>query len=120
MDTSSDAMKSLSERIAERARDKEVISPRSNRAAVLALRSDIQQAINDGWSVLAIYQTLRDEGQVTFSYQAFRRYVNRLLLGKDEEKGRRTSKSLGPKTAPAADGVRGFSFNPLADKKDLL
>lgn len=112
-------MKSLSERIAERARDKEVISPRSNRAAVLALRSDIQQAINDGWSVLAIYQTLHDEGQVTFSYQAFRRYVNRLLLGKDEEKGFSASKS-GPKIAPAADGVRGFSFNPLADKKDLL
>ncbi|WP_421073256.1 TraK family protein [Paraburkholderia sp. A1RO-1] len=120
MDMSSDAMKSLSERIAERARNKEVVSPRSNRAAVLALRSDIQQAINDGWSVLAIYQTVHDEGHVTFSYQAFRRYVNRLLLGKDKDKGRRVSNSHGPKTAPPADGVRGFSFNPHADKKDLL
>lgn len=72
-------MKTLSERVAVRARGESLVVPRTNRAVVLSIRSDIQQALKDGWSVLAIYQTLHEEGAVTFSYQAFRRYVNQLL-----------------------------------------
>jgi hypothetical protein len=75
-------MKTLSERISARTGEKPTPSPKSNRAVVLALRADIHGALDDGWSVLAIYETLSDEGVVLFSYQSFRLYVNRLLLGK--------------------------------------
>lgn len=75
-------MKTLSERISARTSEKPTPSPKSNRAVVLALRADIQGALDDGWSVLAIYETLNEEGAVLFSYQSFRLYVNRLLLGK--------------------------------------
>lgn len=113
-------MKSLSERIAERARDKAVVTPHSNRAVVLALRSDIQQAVNDGWSVLAIYQTLHEEGQLTFSYQAFRRYVNQLLPDRCGTERRGKFSARGPAAKAAAAPASGFAFNPQADAKDLL
>lgn len=76
-------VKTLSERIAEGVHGR---APYSNRAIVLALREDIQEAFDDGWSVLAVYKTLYAEGTLTFSYQAFRRHVNRLLLGKSEDR----------------------------------
>lgn len=112
-------MDSLSDRIAKRARDKPRSAPRSNRAVVLALRNDIQCALNDGWSVLAIYQTLADEGRVTFSYQAFRRYVNQIHLGRAKETGYKpsTPRRVGTKTA---SGPGGFTFNAAPNKEDLL
>ncbi|MCW3657679.1 TraK family protein [Burkholderia cenocepacia] len=115
-----DAMKSLSERIAERARDKAVVTPHSNRAVVLALRSDIQQAVNDGWSVLAIYQTLHDEGRLTFSYQAFRRYVNQLLPDRCSTERRGKFSASRPAEKAAVAPTSSFTFNPLVDTKDLL
>lgn len=75
-------MATLSERIAKRVRTKSKYAPHNNLAAVLALRKDIQQALNDGWSIRAIHKTLHDEGKVRFSYQAFRRHVNRIHLVK--------------------------------------
>jgi hypothetical protein len=48
------------------------------RAAVLALRDEIQNALADGWSVRAVWQTLHAEGSVQVGYHAFRRYVAEL------------------------------------------
>lgn len=112
-------MDSLSDRIAKHARDKQRSAARSNRAVVLALRADIQQALNDGWSVLAVYQTLAEEGQVTFSYQAFRRYVNQIHLGKTKETAHKpkTPRRIGSDTA---SGPGGFTFNPVPKKEDLF
>lgn len=112
-------MKSLSERIAERAYTKRRCAPHSNRAVVLALRADIQQALDDGWSVLAIYQTLADESSVTFSYQTFRRYVNQIHLGKTKESDHkpRTPRRVGSNTA---SGPGGFTFNAAPKKEDIL
>ena len=73
--------KNLSERIAERMRNKKASIGAQNRGTFLALKSEIAQAISDGWPVKSIWETLHDEGKVTFSYQAFRNYVNSLLLG---------------------------------------
>lgn len=113
-------MKTLSERIAERACEKSPCAPHSNRAIILALRNDIQQALDDGWSVRAVYQTLYDESRVTFSYQAFRRYVNQIHLGKPTVEKRPPRQPNKPafksNTAPAT----GFSFNPTPNKEELL
>jgi hypothetical protein len=113
-------MKTLSERIAERAREKSACTSHSNRAIILALRNDIQQALEDGWSVLAVYHTLYDEGRVTFSYQAFRRYVNRIHLGKlatEKRLPRQPSKTV---FKSSATPVSGFSFNSTPNKEELL
>ncbi|MBD3812848.1 MAG: TraK family protein [Betaproteobacteria bacterium] len=114
-------MKTLSERIAERVRAKSANSPRSNRAIILALRKDIQQALDDGWSVRAVYQTLYDENRVTFSYQAFRRYVNQIHLGRpstDTSQSRQANKTGIKGSAAPASG--GFSFDPAPKKTDLF
>lgn len=113
-------MKPLSERIAERVRGKAACAPHSNRAVILALRTDIQQAFDDGWSVLAVYQTLHDEGRVTFSYQAFRRHVNRLLLGKPEAKKQRPATLKKSVAVSPEKPIQSFTFNPTPNKEDLF
>jgi hypothetical protein len=71
----------LSQRIAARAIAQSSRSAgRGNRATFLAFPDEVQRAIQDGWSVLAIYTALHDEGAISFGYQAFRRYVKALIL----------------------------------------
>ena len=113
-------MKSLSERIGERARRNSSCTPHANRAIVLALRGDIQAALNDGWSVLAIYQTLHDEGKVNFSYQAFRRHVNRIFPGNtDPRRGFSVTASTAVKSTQIKP-KKGFIFNANPDSEDLF
>jgi hypothetical protein len=72
---------SLSRRIAARViADPGKSSGRANRAVFLEVRDEVQRALEDGWSVLAIYNALRAEGVVSFGYQAFRRYANSLII----------------------------------------
>jgi hypothetical protein len=54
---------------------------RKNKVAFLALREDISEALEKGWSVTAIWETLRDEGSFTATYNTFRLYVLKYLSG---------------------------------------
>ncbi|WP_322063360.1 TraK family protein [Paraburkholderia sp. J63] len=73
----------LTERIAARVLAQSS-APQSqlNRAVFLGVRNEVQRALDDGWSVLAVYRTLHADGRIAFSYQAFRRYVNTLIARK--------------------------------------
>lgn len=74
------AHRGLSERIAERVQQKPSASIASrNRGLFISQRNEIQQAYNDGCSLLAIWRVLHDEQRIPFSYQAFRRYSRKLL-----------------------------------------
>ncbi|MCH1879080.1 TraK family protein [Alcaligenes ammonioxydans] len=110
---------SLSERIAA-SQTKSSPTSHLNRAKVLALRAEIRQALDDGWSVLAIYKTLLDEERVNFSYQAFRRHVNGLLLGKAKARKRPSHTTTITQTTQPASTATGFTFNPQAKKEDLI
>ncbi|MDR5803492.1 TraK family protein [Caballeronia sp. LZ001] len=57
-------------------------SSAANRATFLGVQSEIERAIEEGWSVLAIHRSLQDEGVISFGYQAFRRYVKSLITDK--------------------------------------
>ncbi|MGJ0637221.1 TraK family protein [Xenorhabdus bovienii] len=76
--------KSLSQRIAERQH-----IPRgkggANRAEFLAQKKDIIDALQDGWSSRQIWDTLYSEGRITFSYDPFTKYVNKIILSKKKE-----------------------------------
>ncbi|MGC6373681.1 TraK family protein [Pseudomonas sp. S2.OTC.A_B10] len=91
--------KNLSERIADRMRNKKATVSAQNRGAFLALKGEIIQAIEDRWPVKQIWETLHDEGKVTFSYQAFRNYVNSLILAPKQR-----SVSKPPAEAPRTEG----------------
>lgn len=124
-------VKSLSERIAARAVEKKS-PPQShgdenqNRAIFLALRPDVKQALEDGWPIKSIWETLHEEGKVTFGYDAFRRYTKRLILLSAGQKptpeppGQSSvTKIVKPKTTETPL-IGGFTFNPSPKKEDLI
>lgn len=72
-------MKTLSEQIADHVLKSDTSGNARNRATFILMRNEIRIAMEQGYSVLAIWQILRDEGQVSFGYQAFRRYAKSLI-----------------------------------------
>lgn len=72
-------MKTLSERIAERVLQSDEGRNARNRASFLMVRSEVAEALEVGHSMLAIWETLQEEGHINFGYQAFRRYVGQLI-----------------------------------------
>ena len=115
-------MKTLSERIAARAQQMPSASAAArNRSVFLALREDIQKAHADGWSLLAIWQTLFDEQRVSYTYQAFRRYARQLIDSPNTSE--RSTRQ--PRHKPAANQkqpsrAQSFAFNPTPSKEHLL
>jgi len=73
-------MASLTTRISDRLNRKTGKSSALNRVVMLQLAVEVNEAIESGWSVLTIYKVLYEEGKVTFTYQTFRRYVNKLII----------------------------------------
>jgi hypothetical protein len=96
------------------------------------VRDDVKQALDDGWPRKAIWETLHEEGKIAFSYQAFRTYVNRLILETrlETERGRIAGKEVGggksdqggvrPVDKNSTAGLPSFTFNPIPKKEDLI
>ncbi len=126
--------KNLSERIAAMAIKKKPSRRAQNRANFLALRVDVKQALDDGWPVKSIWETLNEEGKVDFSYQSFRVYVNRLILTPAELisstenlvtyalPGKQTNHVPTITNEKKAEelAANGFKFNKTPKKEDLL
>ena len=79
------------ETIAQRLRRKALTDPKAtsrqrNLAVVHVYRQEIELALTDGWSILATWRIMTADGRVTSSYQSFRKYVNRFILGKPAER----------------------------------
>ena len=118
---SSATRKSLSERIAARIQQQTDASTAArNRSVFISLRADIQQAVTDGWSLLAIWQVLFDEKRVTFTYQAFRRYARQLIDSPTTvERNYQPRYEAKPAQKPTTT-TRPFAFNPTPAKEHLL
>lgn len=103
-------MGTLSERIAARTQLKPTASTAArNRSVFISLRKEIQQAVTDGWSLLAIWKTLFDEGRISFTYQAFRRYARKLV---DKPVSASRSEHETGETLEAAADTCAFSAKP--------
>lgn len=113
--------KSLSERIAARIQQQTDASTAArNRSVFISLREDIQQAVTDGWSLLAIWQVLFDEQRVTFTYQAFRRYARQLIDSPTTvERNCQPLHEANP-AQTSTTTTRPFAFNPTPAKEHLL
>lgn len=129
--------KTLTERIAERMGQREPSSYQRNRAAFLALRSEIRTALEDGWSMRAIWETLHAEKRLAFGYDAFTVYVKKLIKQPNPAVQSSSKPAVEPSKPPekSGDGVAGqvdtgpvvgkaelpsFRHNPNRDKKDLI
>jgi len=87
--------KRLSERVLERLKTRSKRSRLHNKAVFSALLGDIQEAINEGCSLKAIWETLHEEGKINFKYDAFLRYARELVdeLKKSDDR-QKTDKNL--------------------------
>ena len=127
--------KSLSERIAQRVSTRQPSRTGKNRASFLAVRDDVKKALDDGWPVKVIWDTLRDEGKIEFGYDAFIGYVNRLIRNAETSPAKPPADQVkADKPAPKAKAktdapqepkkeatpIGGFNYNPKPNKEDLL
>jgi hypothetical protein len=71
--------KTISERLRERANS--ASGPRSlvNRAAFLAIREEVADAIRDGWSVRRIWELLQEDREIAVGYVRFTQLVRQYI-----------------------------------------
>ncbi|AYK03071.1 TraK family protein [Legionella sainthelensi] len=119
--------KSLTENLMISKHSQQITNSRKNKVAFLAMREDISEALEKGWSITVIWKTLRDEGSFTATYNTFRLYVLKYLNGQKsgysqmEAIEQRTTKPVESQTKekkPTA--ISSFSFNPIPNLKELL
>ena len=107
--------KNLSQRIAERLINNKAKKSARNKADFLVHKTDIEQAINDGWSRRLIWETLKSEGKISASYTAFNNYVNKLINNKEGDANNR-----GEKNKSISTGINGFKYNSNIDTDNLI
>jgi hypothetical protein len=71
--------KSLTENIMTSKQRQQRTNARKNKVALLAMREDISEALEKGGTITIIWETLRDEGSFTATYNTFRLYVLKYL-----------------------------------------
>jgi hypothetical protein len=121
--------KSLSQRISLKMQNSQASRNARNLAAFLALREDIRQALDDGWPVYHIWETLHEEQKITASYTTFCGQVRR-LLGKAGKPGSAPAPAAGLPSLPRASASRsagartpikdGFIFSSTPNDEELL
>ncbi|WP_115709489.1 TraK family protein [Legionella sainthelensi] len=119
--------KSLTENITTCKQSQQRTNARKNKVAFLAMREDISEALEKGWSITVIWETLRDEGSFIATYNTFRLYVLKYLHGQKpgyspkESVAVRTKKSVENQSSKKKDiSMPSFTYNPIPNIKDLL
>lgn len=119
--------KSLMENILTCRLGQQRTNSRKHKVEFLALREDISEALEKGWSITIIWETLRDEGRFTATYNTFRLYVLKYLNGQKPgntqmETVENRSKKLVEKHSIKKKAARipSFTFNPKPNPEELL
>ena len=111
---------SLSARIAAKQIERNVSDKSVNKAAFLALKKDIDSALADGWSIKLVWETLVEEGKISFSYKTFCGYVARLITSEKKPSIQENTKEDEKAKNKAKNEIRGFTFNPKPNLEELL
>lgn len=119
--------KSLIETVITREQSPKRTSARKSKVEFLAMREDITEALEKGWSITIIWETLRDEGRFTATYNTFRLYVLKYLNGQKPGYPQKdsvevlTKKPVGGHSSKKKDpSIPSFTYNPIPNIKDLL
>lgn len=126
---------------AEKKRAKE---PRQDKHAVafLAVRSDVQAALDAGYSMKTIWEHMRETGRLSSRYETFTLHVKRYIKGPqvqpaaraappvtiaaparpaaDTSAPKKPTSTSTPPAPPQAAQIGSFNFNPTPNKDDLL
>jgi len=115
-------MTTLSYRISLRVKDNRSSRNARNLAAFLAQRDEIRNALEDGWTIYQIWETLHAEQKVTASYNTFCSQVNRLIIKREETALPKTKRAYQSPSPPRhTTDTAGFTFSstPLKDEEIL-
>jgi hypothetical protein len=111
-----------------------------NRHAFLAVRDEVQAAIDAGYAIKTIWAYLHQTQRIGFSYDTFLRYVHRARPAPPSTASATPARSTAhpatrppamtpagapvpfavPAVTPAAAVPAGFTFNATPDKEELL
>lgn len=101
-----------------------------NLVALLAVRDDIQAGLDAGYAIRTVWRYLHENGQVPCKYDAFLSFVHRHIRSARATKVKksppvpaRNFSAAAPKPAmqkDSSDEIRGFTFNPVPRKEDLI
>ncbi|KTD60469.1 plasmidic transfer origin protein TraK [Legionella santicrucis] len=119
--------KSLTESIMTSKKSQQRTNARKNKVEFLAMRQDISEALDKGWSMTVIWGTLRDEGSFTATYNTFRLYVLKYLNGQKpgysrndlvEHRAKQLVEKSSMKKEPTP--IPSFTFSPKCNPEDLF
>lgn len=93
-----------------------------NLAAFLAVAADVRTALGAGYQIKTIWANLSESQRIAFGYDAFLRYVHRLILDPDTAAACAEDQTQMATTAPSSRRTNhtGFTFNPVPNKEELL
>ncbi|MDR1519001.1 MAG: TraK family protein [Planctomycetota bacterium] len=80
-----------------------------NYAVFLAVKDEVAEAFEQGWSLRRIWRVLKDEGGIPFGYDAFRRYVRRCIWGRPEKEAEP------PNPSPAVEPEKAIQGRAMPD-----
>lgn len=132
--------KTYPEQLGEWVKKRESTKRDKNLVAFLAVRDDVQSAIDSGYALKTIWSHLYDERRVQFGYDTFLNHVGRYIQrpGKAAPAAAPTAALTTPATpaatarpprrkanqsdpgAKGADRIPGFVFNASPKKEDLI
>jgi hypothetical protein len=135
--------KTFPQELAEWVKKREATKARQdkNLVAFLALKSDVQAAMDAGYSLLTIWEHLHDQAKIAYRYETFLKHVRRhikspacaasdLLSGpppdppRSSTSGRAAASKLQSPAPPAPPvppaRLAGFTFDAQPKKEDLL
>jgi len=125
-------MKTLSEEIAEHRKGKNQIKSNRNRVIFLSF------ALDDGWSLLSIWEVLYSKGKIQFKYATFNRHAKEIFgLTNNSANKKRTvaskaatatiysrpkenEKLLPKERKHQSTKIDAFEFNPTDDPEELI
>lgn len=111
--------KKLSERIAERLEREKLNSRLVNKASLITLKNDIQEARSAGWSLHQIWITLSEEKKVKVTYQTFCKQI-KAYLDNETKQSETTLTQNEQKITPQKNKSTSFEFSNVANKEDIL
>lgn len=106
--------KSLSERVIQNQK-KTQGKRRTAKIEFITLKSDIEEALNAGCSMKAVWETLKSEEQFTFGYKSFRHYVVTIIKLEQEKTKDGATEEVKPKNS-----TQGFIYNSTPNLEELV
>ena len=122
------------ENLAKWVREREEKRPRQDQSLVafLAARQDVVDAMEAGYSLKTIWENLHETGRIRVRYDTFLKHVRRHIRASQKTHPPKAKPSSAPAVTPRSDpadaspapqksgSIRGFEFNPTADKQELI